>query len=167
MSEKILFVDENDQPIGSGTREEAWAKGVHHRITRVILRDENGKILSQLRSKNKKLYPNRWTDSASGHVDEGEDYEDAMVREMREEIGVETNLKFVGKFLSHHTNFGVETPVFNAIFEGVIDSSTKLNLQESEVADFAWYELEALKLEMNDNPDKFTPGFVEAFRRYY
>ncbi len=32
MSEKIIFVDENDQPIGIGTREEAWAKGIRVRI---------------------------------------------------------------------------------------------------------------------------------------
>ena len=39
MTESIIFVDENDNPIGTGTREEAWAKGIYVRIVRAILKD--------------------------------------------------------------------------------------------------------------------------------
>ena len=167
MTEKIQFVDENDNPIGSGTRDEAWAKGIYHRIARVVLQDENGRILSQLRSAHKKSYPNRWTDSASGHVDEGEDYETAIRREMKEEIGVETELEYVGKFLTKHINNGVETPVFNGVYKGVVDSSITLRLQESEVTETKWFDLSELKVAIQANPDTFTPGFIEVINRFY
>jgi len=167
MTVKIQFVDENDVPIGSGTRQEAWAKGVYHRIARVILKDESGRILSQLRSSHKKMYPNRWTDSASGHVDEGEDYETAIKREMKEEIGLEAELRFVGKFLTRHLNNGIESPVFNGIYEGTISMSTPILLQESEVAEVKWLTLADLKAEILANPDRFTPGFVEVILRFY
>ena len=90
MAESIIFVDENDVPVGTGTREEAWAKGIYVRIVRAVFRDENGRILSQRRSPEKKSYPNRWTDSASGHVDEGDTYESAIVRELEEELCIVT-----------------------------------------------------------------------------
>jgi isopentenyldiphosphate isomerase len=145
MTEKIIFVDENDDPIGSGTREEAWAKGIYMRIVRSILRDENGRILSQLRSPEKKSYPNRWTDSASGHVDVGDTYDSAVAREMKEEVNIITELTFIGKFPSEDSVADKHILEFNAIYEGVIDSATQFQLQESEVSAVKWYQLDELK----------------------
>jgi isopentenyldiphosphate isomerase len=88
MAKDIQIVDENDEPIGATSSQEARDKGLYHRIARVILKDENGRILSQRRSATKSLYANLWTDSASGHVDEGESYEVAIKRELLEETGI-------------------------------------------------------------------------------
>ena len=167
MSERIIFVDANDEPIGVGTREEAWAKGIHMRIVRVILRDENGRILSQHRSHQKKSYPNRWTDSASGHVDEGDTYDSAIAREAKEEIGVTTDLTYLGKFASRDIQQDKTILEFNAIYEGHITSDTPLKLQESEVSEVKWFELDELKQAMEDDPEQFTPGFREVIRRFY
>lgn len=99
MSERIQIVDEDDQPIGASTRQEAWANGSYYRLVQIVLRDEDGDFLLQKRSMEKPLYPGRWTNAASGHVDEGETYETSAPRELAEEIGVEVPLTFVGKFL--------------------------------------------------------------------
>ena len=167
MDESIIFVDENDVPVGTGTREEAWANGIYVRIVRAVLRDENGRILSQLRSAEKKSYPNRWTDSASGHVDEGDTYESAIGRELEEELGLETELTFLGKFASKDITDGKTILEFNAVYEGRIDSSVSLDLQETEVSDTKWYELGELKQLMKDDPESFTPGFRELIARFY
>lgn len=147
----ILIVDENDNPIGSSTAEEARAKGLYHRICRVVLKNEKGQFLLQLRSPNKSFYPNRWTDSASGHVDVGETYEEAVV----------------GKFLSTHTNDGIVTPVFNGVFEGRISSDQTIILKSDEVSDTRWIDFEALKEEIETSADNFTPGFIDSFNEYY
>lgn len=163
----ILFVDKNDQPIGFGTRDEARAHAISYRMSRVILRDENDRILAQHRSENKKHYPGRWTDSASGHVDKGEDYERAAHRELFEEIGVKTNLIFLGTFSGIHEDHESEWTVFSGVFEGRIDSMTELVLQKSEVQGTCWYDLDALKKEMNQNPGVFTPGFIKTIEHFY
>jgi isopentenyl-diphosphate delta-isomerase len=167
MAERIIFVDENDIPIGVGTREEAWAKGIYVRIVRSILKDENGRILSQRRSSLKKSYPDRWTDSASGHVDEGDTYDTAIERELSEELGIYTELTFIGKFPSKDVIGDKTILEFNAIYEGTIDSTSKLELQESEVSDTKWYELNELKEIMKNEPELFTPGFRETITRFY
>jgi len=167
MAKDVQIVDENDEPIGAASSQEARDKGMYHRIARVILKDENGRILSQRRSATKSLYANLWTDSASGHVDEGESYEVAIKRELMEETGIDANVTFLDKFLTRHINNGKETPVFNGIFEGSIPSSTEFVLDPVEVADIKWFELSDLKLLMSERPEDFTQGFIEVINRYY
>jgi len=66
----ITFVDENDQVIGSGTKQEAWQKGIIHRIVRIFLFNFKGELLIQKRADNISSLPGRWDQSAAGHVDE-------------------------------------------------------------------------------------------------
>ena len=83
MPERIQIVDKNDQPIGTSTRQEAWANGSYYRLVQIVLRDEEGNFLLQKRSMTKSLYPGRWTNAASGHVDEDETYQIAAPRELQ------------------------------------------------------------------------------------
>src|SRR4051812_10597784 len=99
MIEKLTFVDENDQIIGAGDRKEAWTKGYYTRNVRIVLLDERGRLLSQKRSVKKDTFPGMWTVAASGHVDEGESWDAAAVRETQEEISVSTELKLIGEFV--------------------------------------------------------------------
>jgi isopentenyl-diphosphate delta-isomerase len=50
--------------------------------------DAAGRIFLQKRSMLKDLSPGLWDSSCSGHLDAGEDYDAAAVRELGEEIGV-------------------------------------------------------------------------------
>jgi 8-oxo-dGTP diphosphatase len=52
-----------------------------------LLVDAEGRILLGLRSSWKKVAPDRW-DAVGGHVEPGESPEMALVRELREELGV-------------------------------------------------------------------------------
>jgi 8-oxo-dGTP diphosphatase len=47
----------------------------------------DGKILLGLRAPSKKVWPSHW-DTIGGRVEAGEDLEEALVREAREEVGV-------------------------------------------------------------------------------
>ena len=167
MTEQVIFVDKNDEPIGAGTREEAWKKGIYVRLVRIMIRDENGRILSQHRVGTAKSYPNLWTNSASGHVDVGETWEQAANREMKEEIGISTKLRLVGKFTLSVDRDGKKIRQFNRFYEGVISSSTDITLQPEEVTEIKWYELGELKLAMKNSPSMFTPGFHESVTKFY
>ena len=81
-------VNERDEPIRRARRAEVHATGLWHRAVHILVSDADGKIFLQKRSMLKDLSPGLWDSSCSGHVDAGEDYDTAAMRELGEEIGV-------------------------------------------------------------------------------
>ncbi len=80
--------------------------GLEQACVYVAIVNSAGEIYIQHRTAAKRLWPNRKTISASGHVDPGETFEQAAVREVKEELGIELSvgdLHLIGWFtgLSH------------------------------------------------------------------
>ena len=57
------------------------------RTVGALLIGADGKILLGLRAPSKKVWPGHW-DTIGGHVEPGESLEEALVREIQEEVGV-------------------------------------------------------------------------------
>jgi len=70
-----------------------------HRASHVIVTDGAGRIYLQKRSPTKDIQPGRWDTSVGGHVDAGEDHEAGARREMREELGLAGELRFLYRYL--------------------------------------------------------------------
>ena len=101
MSNLVQIVDENDKPIAAASKQEAWDHGLRHRVVRVMIINDSGDILLQRRSPDKDIFPDCWDNSAAGHVEPDEDYLDAALREVKEEIGLDNlQLKQIGKYAS-------------------------------------------------------------------
>lgn len=81
-------VNERDEVIGRELRRNVHARGLWHRAVHVLVFDAAGRVFLQKRSMRKDLSPGLWDSSCSGHLDAGEDYDAAAVRELGEEIGV-------------------------------------------------------------------------------
>lgn len=87
-TELLTAYDENLNPIGNLPRSEIHARGLLHRVVHLWI-VENGRIWLQRRALDKLLYPGRFDQAATGHVDPGETPLDAVLRESREELGIE------------------------------------------------------------------------------
>lgn len=162
----LQVVDENDDPVGIASRDEIIAKGLFHRICRVMLSNSEGKILLQKRSKHV-LFPSRWDHSAAGHVDGGEDYLAAAKREMFEEIGVEgIDIEEVAYYKSEEIIEGIQLNRFNKLYKGKIDF-TPTNLSEDELDEVQWFSLDEIKYLINNRPDQVTTSLVDVIKRYY
>jgi isopentenyl-diphosphate Delta-isomerase len=83
-------VDERDEVVRRATRRDVHAHGWWHRAVHVLVFDSEERVFLQKRSMLKDLSPGLWDSSCSGHLDAGEDYDSAAVRELAEEIGVRT-----------------------------------------------------------------------------
>lgn len=81
-------VNEQDRPVGRATRREVHARGLMHRAIHVLIFNRRRELFLQKRSALKDMSPLAWDSSCSGHLDAGEDYDQACVRELQEELGL-------------------------------------------------------------------------------
>ncbi|HEY0010571.1 MAG TPA: NUDIX domain-containing protein [Candidatus Paceibacterota bacterium] len=160
----ITFVDENDNVLGHGTKQEVWEKGIIHRIARVFLFNPRGELLIQKRADHIQSLPGRWDQSAAGHVDAGEDYHTAAERELLEEVGVRgVTLTELGKIYSDETDEPEKMKKrFSTIFTGSHDGEITPNAEE--VSEARWIAPEELREWMDTRPNDFTQGFVNSFK---
>jgi 16S rRNA (adenine1518-N6/adenine1519-N6)-dimethyltransferase len=163
MAKKILFVNSKDRPISSGTKEEAWNTGAYHRIVKIFLFNPNGETLIQKRSMDCVSNPGRWDHSAAGHVDEGETYKQAALRELKEEINLTSiPLKEVMNIETHETDEPDKIKNrFNMLYEAHYDGDIHPG---PEVSETRWITPKNLLQWIEERPDDFTQGFVISFR---
>ena len=89
MDEMLDVVDEQDRVIGRAPRSACHGDPSKiHRVVHVLLFNRAGEILLQLRGRGKRIQPGKWDTSAGGHLASGEGYDEAVRRELEEELGV-------------------------------------------------------------------------------
>jgi 8-oxo-dGTP diphosphatase len=93
-------------------------------ISMVLLFDRDSKLLIYLRDNNPDIpFPNQW-DFFGGHVEEGETPEQALVREVREELGIE--LKDWRFFRRYVCIRGDAYPNVKHIYWGRVDAAPEI-----------------------------------------
>jgi len=117
--ELFVVVDADDKIIGHKTRYECHHdKTIIHRAVELFIFDSKGRVLLQKRSMAKDTRPGYWSTSVGGHVGKGETNEEAIRREMQEELGIEIPIQYHSKRI---VNFPQETEMealFTASFDG-------------------------------------------------
>jgi len=98
MTEIYNVVDEDDKIIGKSTRKEIHKKKLIHRSVMFFIFDKKGRILVTQRTKNKEFYKEYWSIGLGGHVNTGETYDEAVVREVKEEANIDEKPFFMGSF---------------------------------------------------------------------
>lgn len=166
----ILIVDEHDNPIGSATKEEAWQQGLIHRAVRFSIYNSKGQLLVQKRSPNKKIFPNCWDNSAAGHVDAGETYEQAAVRELQEEIGItlpEAHLEFVGSYYVDAKDDWRILRRFTRYYTLTLDDPVpELKLAKDEITEIQWMDISDVVALVKNEPQHVSDGLEQIVTRY-
>jgi len=143
MDEYIDIVNSEGKPTDKiALKSEAHKNGWHHNTIHLWLYTKTGEILLQQRSHKKIIHPLLWDVSAAGHIDAGESFIEAALRETKEELGLilnSGNLQKIGTFL-HETNYGkIQDNEFHQVYIAELKADlNQLQPQEDEV--------EALKL---------------------
>ncbi len=89
-AEQLEIVNEQGQTIGVAPRSKFHGNpSLLHKVVHVIVVNKAGDLLLQKRSLDKDVAPGLWDTSVGGHIEAGEDIEDALTREMAEELGIE------------------------------------------------------------------------------
>ena len=124
------IVDINDNVIGQANRKKCNSdpKLIHRAVFVLIYNDQN-QVLWQKRSETKDVGAGEWVTSASGHVMAGDDYEETAIREVKEELGIDVSLTFLGKFLFRYPNENEYSAIFKALSNG------PFNYNREEISD--------------------------------
>ena len=155
--EKFDLVDENDNVIGTTDKPTAHANKQLHRVAAVYVFSEKGQMYVQVHKSSGGLYDH----SVGGHVSQGESYEIAASREAEEELGITQPLEFLSTFYSDE---GVYLHMFG-LFECTADASWKF-IPNEEVEEIIPMDLPTIWKLMEENPKKFTGGFINSMKEY-
>ncbi|WP_395245253.1 isopentenyl-diphosphate Delta-isomerase [Agromyces sp. MMS24-K17] len=140
--EEVVLLDDDGTPIG--TRDKALVHGTDtplHLAFSCYGFDAEGRMLLTRRALGKRTWPGVWTNACCGHPQPGEDPEAAVVRRVRDELGVEPrNLRLVlpdFRYRAVDASGMVEHEVCPVY---VAELPTDLDPDPAEVADWAWVD---------------------------
>jgi len=134
--------DKDRQKTGlSQERNNPMKEGNYHLVVHVWIINEKGEFLIQKRQPWKKGWPNMWDCSAAGCAIMGETTKDAVVRETKEELGIDLDINKAEILFSVKFSSGFDDIWF---VKQNIDIE-QLELQYEEVADAKWSTYKEIK----------------------
>lgn len=166
MQEKVILVNELDQPTGVMEKLEAHQKGLLHRAFSVFIFNDRGELLLQQRALTKYHSAGLWTNTCCSHPRPDEDTLKAAKRRLIEEMGIETQL-------THKTHFIYKTAFENGLTEYEYDHIYFGNYSETpainkdEVEAFKWMHPQIIKVEITNIPEKYTSWFKIAMQKLF
>ena len=134
-----------------------------HVVKVFLQRESDGKILVQTRADTKKVTPGRFEYSAGGLIDPGESPHEAILREMREEIGVQTPVEFFDALDVFNPYIDAHN-VFYLFFGTIKQDITWFDTHEVKAVGF--YSLTEIDdMIKTQGEDKFDLGYIEALAK--
>ncbi len=136
------IVDETGAVVGSATRGECHdGSKLLHPVAHLHLFDSAGRLYLQQRPLWKDIQPGKWDTAVGGHIDFGEAVDEALVREVREELGVtDFAPRFLLKYLFESEREKELVYVYSCVYDGEVCPSDELDggrfwaVQEIEAA---------------------------------
>lgn len=153
MSERIIIVNEQDEPIGIKDRADILPDDIY-RVSALWLENIKGECLIARRAFTKRHDPGLWGPAVAGTVGEGETYESNIRKESLEEIGLELGEIILGKKLLYTEEHKFFAQWF---FTKVGASKETLKFNPAEVAEIRWVPRDVLGKWIREKPGDFTP----------
>ena len=164
--------DDLGQPTGrTALKSEAHKNGWYHNTIHLWLFTKQGEILLQQRSHKKVIHPLLWDVSVAGHIDTGESFIEAALRETNEEIGLQLdgeNVLKIGVFL-HETTYddgNIQDNEFHQVYISELKVEvSKLIPQKEEVEALKLVSLNEFKILLKHSESNCH--FVPSNKTYY
>lgn len=163
--EQVILVNENDEPIGLMEKIEAHEKAELHRAFSVFILNDKNEVMLQQRAACKYHSPLLWTNTCCSHQRAGETNIQAGKRRLQEEMGFQTDLKELFSFI-YKAPFdnGLTEHELDHVMIGYYNQIPAINTDEVE--SWKWMSIEAIKKDMQQQPDNYTAWFKIIFEKF-
>lgn len=114
-------------------------EGEFHLASIICIVNENGKLLIQKRSDNKKSDPCKWS-FTGGAVVSGETSVSGAIREIYEELNIiiqPSELIKIGTYIEKNA-------IFDAFITFISDKNSEIKIQKEEVSEYKWVDINIL-----------------------
>lgn len=151
------------EKIGTVDKEIAHQKGLWHKSVHVWVLNNKNEILLQYRCADKKLYPNTWDASFAGHISAGENSIEALMREGKEELGIDVDLEKLNYVFTNREEIKyeqIDSKEFVDVY--ILKQNVKLDniiFQSEEVSDAKYVSIDKFFEMVKDN--KIMPHEIE------
>jgi len=165
---RLIAVTADDQALAPLSKAHCHAgDGVLHRAFSVFLFDPQGRVLLQRRSALKPLWPGYWANSCCSHPRWGESLADAVLRRVREELGVELTAPPRWRFrFVYHARYGAVGSEHELchVFTAPIGAATP-HVDPDEVGEWRWIAPAALQQALDAAAMPFAPWLPLEWRQ--
>lgn len=155
MDERIILVDEQDNPIGTQEKLAAHKEGALHRCFSIVIFNSKGEILLHKRASSKYHCGGLWTNACCSHQRPGEKTLDAAHRRLEEEMGFDCPLDKVFEF-TYRAEFdnGLTEHEYDHVLIGTYDG--QVSPEPKEVDEYKWIGQEEYYSEIQESPSEHT-----------
>lgn len=156
--EMFPVVDEEGHIVGAATRGECHSGSMLlHPVVHLHVFNKQGDLYLQKRPMWKDIQPGKWDTAVGGHLDLGEHVEQALRREVYEELAInDFEPQKVTQYVFESDCERELVFVYRTIYEGIITPSDELD------GGRFWTTFEIYE---NIGKDLFTPNFEQELRR--
>jgi isopentenyl-diphosphate delta-isomerase len=160
--ENVVLVNTKNEVLGEMEKMEAHRKGLLHRAFSVFVFNSSNELLMQKRASSKYHSGGLWTNTCCSHPRLNETILDAGKRRLQEEMGFSTELTEMFSFIykADLDNQLIEHE-YDFVLIGKFEDNPVVNLDEVE--DFAYWNMDFIELDMEQNPKKYTEWFKICF----
>jgi len=159
-SEIFDVVDASDQVTGQATRGEVHGGKLLHRAVHVLVMNPRGDLLLQQRSRFKDVHPGVWDSSVSGHLNAGETYQAAAVRELTEEMDIRADHPpaEIARFTPSAATGWEHVRLYHTRHHGPV------RFPAAEIEAALWLPPTAIDAWLARRPEDFASSFIECWK---
>lgn len=159
--EMLPAVDENGNITGAISRGEAHnGTKILHPVVHLHVFNGKGELYLQHRPQWKDIQPGKWDTATGGHIDLGENVEQALTREVREELGItDFTPQLLGNYVFESKAEKELIYAYKTIYDGPVTPSP----EELDGGRF-WSRAEIIA---NIGKDVFTPNFESEYKKFF
>jgi isopentenyl-diphosphate delta-isomerase len=162
--DKVILVNRKGEKIGLEEKLKAHQIGKLHSAFSIFIFNSEGHLMLQRRAKSKYHAGGLWTNTCCSHPRDGETFEIAAHRRLKEEMGFDCELEKRGHIVYKAPVGNLIEHEYDVLFVGNYGDEPKINLEEAD--DWKWVDFGSLLEDVVRSPQVYTPWLKVILNKF-